>query len=96
MKADANSQGASKELKLRDHHESTEHDSKPQAASESRSCEDLFGEFQGQLIFWKIRMLRLLANDGRVMTVLDTSASLFWALDRRLTLALAAFRFRQI
>ena len=33
------------------HRENAEHESNPQAASATRNCEDVFGEFQGKLMF---------------------------------------------
>ena len=41
---DVSSQSASIEQKPVNHRESAEHESNPQAASGTRSCEDVFGE----------------------------------------------------
>ena len=51
MEMDVSSQSASKKQKPVNHRESAEHESNPQAASATRSCEEVFGEFQGKLMF---------------------------------------------
>ena len=51
MEMDANGQGASEEQKPVNHCECAEHDNKPHAITEKWSCEDVFGSFQGKLVF---------------------------------------------
>ena len=48
---DVSSQSASIEQKPVNHRESAEHESNPQAVTETRNCEDMFGELQGKLVF---------------------------------------------
>ena len=48
---DLKGQGVSEEQKPVNHCESAELDHKPSVAAEQQRCEDVFGEFEGQLVF---------------------------------------------